>query len=205
MTTDEKISLEEAFKRLRLGFLVIGAENSGLFYTAKLFRGIGINCGYESMFRTNHINPNNNNYVGDASSWAVPYAQYFNGAIFYQMRDPLEVLFTIKTHIDGYRRMGRNINPDDMLGAMDIYLKWHNLCEQSKPSLTFRIEKFNLLTFELFCYALGLARSQDELCDVLDRTDKSLCCDKKYEWDELPKSPQKEKLQQIAKKYKYLV
>jgi len=112
---------------------VIGTGRSGSGYIARVLSEAGARCGHESWF--NPLDERAPGLLGDSSWCAVPDLDGFAGAVFHQVRHPLDVISSLVKapdwgpYLDVRARLMR-LDDDPLRRAIDTYIDWNLACEQ---------------------------------------------------------------------------
>ncbi len=189
-------------------FIVVGCGHSATRYISRFFTQLGIPCGHEDIFsRTGVLK--NEELVGDASWRAMPYLEQFEGIVFHQVRHPLPVISSLiwlgknrgldewKAHID--------IDCPVEIGAMRIYTRWNQMCEQGNPYFRYQIENITPELIFAFCLVVGMPRSLEKIEFLIKKMPRKINYHNKkiISWDCLPDCDEKVELMKISKRYKY--
>ena len=166
-----------------LDFVVTGTGRSGTLYSARLFTEAGLPCGHEDYFRywpawfergqrreqpyaalrepyyraRESARRLRSPVVGDASWLAVPRLKHFRGAVFLQVRHPLQVVrgfvgnefFTNPEehgHYHGYATQFFGLTGDPVQDALRWWLDWNQRAERH-ADITYRLEDFDEARF----------------------------------------------------------
>lgn len=199
---EEDVSMKDS--KTGLNFVVVGTGRSATAYISRIFNGLGVRCGHESVF-TRHGLMKNQGYMGDSSWKASPHLGEFHGAVFHQIRHPLSVFNSMMGSPPADRRPYIDTDCSEEVAAMRIYLGWNRMCERGSPYIRYQVEE---LTPELLCSLCDLIGepAQRSLAEkVLNEIPKNVNSKPRanYSWAELPDCVEKEKLFLIGQRYGY--
>ncbi len=161
--------------------------------------------------------------IGDASFCAAPFLAGFSGTVFHQVRNPLAVLCSIiatgffadpgqyTPHLRLIERSlpGIKRRETPLLKAMYFIVKWNRMCEPV-AKMRWRVEALDAPTLRQAAHLAGFTRSLAECDSVLQTVDRSI---NRLEqrglrriqlaWRDIPDSPEKADLVQMATSYGY--
>jgi len=77
-----------------LKYVIASMPRSGTKYISTVLTKLGLSCGHELVFNTNHFSLPRKTLLGEASWMAVPYLDRLppGTIVFHQLRDPIKVL-----------------------------------------------------------------------------------------------------------------
>lgn len=187
-----------------LRFVVVGTGRSATEYISRVFNGLELRCGHESVF-TRHGLVKNRGYVGDSSWRASPHLGEFHGVVLHQIRHPLSVFNSMMGSPPADRRPYIDTDCSEEVAAMRIYLGWNKMCERGSPYVRYRVEE---LAPELVCSLCGIIGKhiQRDLAEkVLKEIPKNVNSKPRanYSWSELPDCVEKEDLFLMGQRYGY--
>lgn len=192
-----------------LKFVVVGCGHSATRYMSRFFTQLNIPCGHEDIFSRDGI-LENETLVGDASWRAMPHLKDFKGVIFHQVRHPIPVL-------SSFIWLGKNRGLDEWkpyvdvdcpveVGAMRVYSRWNQMCEQGNPYFRYQIEDITAELMFSFCFVIGMPRSFDDIQLLIEKMPRKINFHYKHKvisWDDLPDCDEKQELYKTAKRYGY--
>ncbi len=206
-----------------LRFVLVGSGRSGTRYAATVFSQLGMPCGHEAVFGWRQEVPAN--LVGDASFCAVPYlgSSAKPRAVFHQVRHPLAVLRSIiatgffadpgqfSPHLELIERSLPEIKrrQTPLAKAMYFIVRWNRMCEPF-AHLRWRVEALDAPTLSHAAHLAGFSKSLAECDSVLETVDRGInrlelrgLKRLQLTWRDLPDSPEKDDLLELATSYGY--
>lgn len=228
-------------------FVVTGTGRSGTGFAAALFNNAGVPCGHESVFGPErglrdpcigrmprrplrragvHLRRlsaewrvRRTELEGDASWMAVPRLSRFRGAVFLQVRDPLEVVssfqgtrfFMPEQHGQAQTRFAMAFyDPcgDPVVDAMRWWVLW-NARAEAHATLTYRLEDLDAALFGQILELAGVTatRSAPQALELTSR-DVNSGASRGHAmplltWADLPSGPDKDALAEASARYGY--
>lgn len=202
-----------------LRFIVVGTGRCGTGYISQILTRMGIPCGHEWVYSPHPRRNPHIEILGDSSAQAVPFVPDFDGFVFHQVRNPLQVIgsFIGFNLFKDYRWHGPDgefmaqhfhFTGDELGDAMRYYVEWNQRCERQDRYFRYKVEDIDRAMLRRMADLIGV-RVEDSAIDQALREVPTNCNTRHnaqpLTWDDLPDGPLKDDLIAISRRYGYNV